>query len=174
MSTLPLPHPSFFVPSSTTSLSAAATARAPFRTRRKSPTMMSGAMAMAWLAHAQPALLVLVRARLTARHADAHGLDVACQLLVQFLEQVGRQQALPTMAATDLEQALWRANAGGAGATIDPTISQWVASTAASAEGIDFSLMATAVAGAIAEETARLMQAIVAILLDPTAATKSA
>ena len=171
MSTLPLPHPSFLAPSSPTSLSAAATARAPFRTRRKSPTMMPGAMAVSWLAHEQPALLTVVRARLAARQADADGTDAACQLLVQFLQQVGRQQALPIMAAADLEQALWRASQGGTGAPIDPTIAQWVESTA---QATDAASLATAVAGVVAEETSCLMQAIVAILLDPTTAIKSA
>ncbi len=128
-------------------------------------------MAASWLAHAQPALLAVVRARLAARQADAQGTDVACQLLVQFLQQVARQQALPIMAATDLEQALWRARQGGTDAPIDPTIAQWVASTAAAT---DAAMLATEVAGVVAEETACLMQAIVAILLDPTAIIKSA
>lgn len=171
MSTLPLPHPSFLVPSSPTSLSAAATTRAPFRTRRKSPTMLSGTLAVSWLAQAQPSLLTVVRARLMARQADAGATEAACQLLVQFLQQIARQQALPTMTATDLEQALWRARHSGTGEAVDPTIAQWVASTAAAT---DAASLATAVAGVVAEETARLMQAIVAILLDPTAALTSA
>jgi len=128
--------------------------------------MMTGAMANAWLAQQQPAMSALLRQRLGACNARAEAAEAAHQLVAQFLQQLSRQQELPLMAASDLEQAGRRSTK-----PVDATISNWIEAAGQHPEAAH---LATAVAGPVAGEIAHLMQSVVAILLDPTAAMKSA
>lgn len=128
--------------------------------------MLTGALAVAWLGQEQPALLAVLRQRFAERGVQPKGVETACQLLAQFLHQVARQQAIPTIAAADVEQALLRRRDA-----VDPAMAEWIADAV---KNITSTPLATPVAGPMAQEIAQLMQAVVGILLDPTSAIKSA
>lgn len=128
--------------------------------------MMNAVMASAWLGAQQPALLAVLTERLTACRAAAGAAEAGLQLVVQFLQQLGRQQDVPLMAASDLEQAL-RHNTK----PVETEICDWIANAGQHPEAAH---LAAAVTGPVASEIAQLMRAVVAILLDPTAAMKSA
>lgn len=134
---------------------------------------MPGTAAIAWLAQQQPALFAVLEQRLHAREGVAAGrgvaataaeLETACQMIAQFLQQVGRQQPLGVIPMSDLDQAALRP------ADADPSILAWIQTYKETAGEV----AVAHVSAPVSAEIARVMQQVVGILLDPLSSMQTA